>query len=63
MRGVFRRWTVRRVLWRRLLGGGATTAVDVTQFRVRGLLNRRSVARFAEFWAALQNRESNGERE
>lgn len=31
-----------------------TTAVDATRFRVRGPLNRRSVAKFAEFWAALQ---------
>ncbi|MGH3568656.1 MAG: hypothetical protein ACRDRH_22040 [Pseudonocardia sp.] len=31
-----------------------TAAVDMTQFRVRGPLNRRSVVRFTEFWAALQ---------
>lgn len=31
-----------------------TTAVDMTRFRTRGPLNRRSVAKFAEFWAALQ---------
>lgn len=31
-----------------------STAVDTARFRVRGPLNRRSVARFAEFWGALQ---------
>lgn len=29
-------------------------SAPTTRFRVRGPLNRRSVAKFAEFWAALQ---------